>query len=294
MTASLNPYISQFGEEFDAEKSSQYRLAIQFSLGGLSFALLDAKTQTLVALECYQSDLLTDSDDLFRALQRALESKGLNNSSFQSVTCLIDNRYATLVPNPVFNEADLAKYLDFGFQIPEGYAIVSEPLAALRCHHVFAFPKALQDKVQSKRKEVKITHSSRIFLDSAMQSNVDTGVFVQVRNRDFDMLVKKENKLLFFNNFKFNTKEDFAYFLLFAMEQNGCSGQDTPVCFSGLIRPASDIVDLCGRYMKDIRFVDDPRTLKVSKALEEVPFQYYFTLYQLLGHETSRHETRDQ
>ena len=294
MTASLNPYISQFGEEFDAEKSLQYRLAIQFSLGGLSFALLDAKTQTLVALECYQSNLLTDSDDLFRALERALESKGLNNSSFQSVTCLIDNRYYTLVPNPVFNEADLAKYLDFGFQIPEGYAIVSETLAAMRCHHVFAFPKALQDKVQSKWKEVKITHSSRIFLDSAMQSNVDTGVFVQVRNRDFDMLVKKENKLLFFNNFKFNTKEDFAYFLLFAMEQNGCSGQDSPVCFSGLIRPASDIIDLCGRYVKDIRFVDDPRTLKVSKALEEVPFQYYFTLYQLLGHETSRLETRDQ
>ncbi len=282
MTASLNPYISQFGEEFDAEKSLQYRLAIQFSLGGLSFALLDSKTQTLVALECYQSDLLTDSDDLFRALERALESKGLNNSSFQSVTYLIDNRYAILVPNPVFNEADLAKYLDFGFQIPEGYAIVSEPLTAMRCHHVFAFPKALQDKVQSKWKEVKITHSSRIFLDSAMQSNVDTGVFVQVRNRDFDMLVKKENKLFFFNNFKFNTKEDFAYFLLFAMEQNGCSGQDTPVCFSGLIRPASDIIDLCGRYVKDIRFVDDPHTLKVSKALEKEPFQYYFTLYQAL------------
>ena len=282
MTASLNPYISQFGEGFDAEKSSQYRLAIQFSLGGLSFALLDTKTQTLVALECYQSDLLTDSDDLFRALERALESKGLNNSSFQSVICLIDNRYATLVPNPVFNEADLAKYLDFGFQIPEGYAIVSEPLATMRCHHVYAMPKALQDKVQSKWKEVKITHSSSIFLDSAMQSNVETGVFVQVRNRDFDMLVKKESKLFFFNNFKFNTKEDFAYFLLFAMEQNGCSGQDTPVCFSGLIRPASDIIDLCGRYVKDIRFVDDPRTLKMSKALEEVPFQYYFTLYQAL------------
>ena len=92
MTASLNPYISQFGEKFDAEKSSQYRLTIQFSLGGLSFALLDATTQTLIALECYQSDLLTDSDDLFRALERALESKGLNNKVFQSVTSLIDNR----------------------------------------------------------------------------------------------------------------------------------------------------------------------------------------------------------
>ena len=282
MTASLNPYISQFAEEFDAEKSSQYRMAIQCALGGLSFALLDTNTRTLVGTEFYQSDLLTDSDDLFRTLERALESKGLNNSNFQSVTCLVDNRYSTLVPKPLFDESDLTKYLDFSFQIPEGYAIVAEPLASVPCQHVFALPKALHDKLQAQWKEVSIIHSSSVFIDSAMQNDVDHGVFVQVRNRDFDMLIKKEGKLLFFNNFKFNTKEDFAYFLLFAMEQNGCSGQDTPVCFSGLIRPASDIIDLCGRYVKDIRFVTDPHQLQVSKALNEVPFQYYYTLYQAL------------
>jgi len=282
MTASLNPYISQFGEEFDAEKSSHYRMAIQCALGGLSFALLDTTTRTLVGVEFYQSDLLTDSDDLFRTLERALESKGLNNSDFHSATCLVDNRYCALVPEPLFNEADQAKYLDFGFQVPDSYAIVSETLASVTCRHVFALPKALQDKVQAKWKEAVITHSSSIFIDSMMKNDTNTGVFVQVRNRDFDMLVKKDGKLFFFNNFKFNTKEDFAYFLLFAMEQNSCSGQDTPVCFSGLIRPASDIIDLCGRYVNDIRFVPEPHQLTVSKALNEVPFQYYYTLYQAL------------
>lgn len=268
MTASLNPYISQFGEEFDAEKSSQYRMAIQFALGGLSFALLDTKTQALIALECYQSDLLTDSSDLFRTLERALESKGLNNKVFQSVICLIDNRFCTLVPEPLFNEADQTKYLDFAFQIPEGYTITSEALASVPCRQVYAFQKALQDKVLAKWKEAKITHSSTIFIESVMQNDTSNGIFVQVRNRDFDMLIKKEDKLHFFNNFKFNTKEDFAYFLLFAMEQNGCSGHDTPVCFSGLIRPASEIIDLCGRYVKDIHFVENPHYFIHYQALK--------------------------
>ena len=282
MTASLNPYISQFGETFDAEKSSQYRMAIQCTLGGLSFALLDTVTQTLVGLEFYQSELLTDSNDLVRTLERALESKGLNNKAFQSVTCLIDNRFCTLVPEPLFNEVDQAKYLDFGFQLPESYTIVSELLASIQCHIVFAYPKALQDKLLAKWKDAKITHSSSVFINSVMKNDLETAVFVQVRNRDFDMLINKEDKLFFFNNFKFNTKEDFAYFLLFAMEQNGCSGQDIPVCFSGLIRPASEIIDLCGRYVKDIRFVEDPHSLHINKALEEVPYPYYFTHYQAL------------
>ena len=282
MTASLNPYICQYGEEFDAEKSSHYRMTIQCSLGGLSFALLDAKTQTLVALECYQSDLLADSNDLFRTLERALEDKNLNNKDFQSVTFIVDNRYCSRVPQPLFNEADQAKYLDFAFQIPEGYTIASEPIASAQCHIVHAFLKTMQDKVLNKWTDARITHSSSVFIDNVMKDEDDNGVFVNVRNRDFDMLVKKEGKLHFFNNFKFNTKEDFAYFLLFAMEQNGVSGQDTPVVFSGLIRPASDIIDLCGRYVRDIRFVEDPHTLHVSKALDEVPFQYYYIHYQAL------------
>ena len=282
MTASLNPYISQFGEEFDAEKSSQYRMAIQCTLGGLSYALLDTETQTLVGLEFYQSELLTDSNDLVRSLERSLESKGLNNKDFQSVTCLIDNRFCTIVPEPLFNKDDQAKYLDFGFQLPEGYIIVSESVAPVQCHIVFAFQKTLQDKILAKWKEAKIIHSSSIFIKSMLKDVIKTSVFIQVRNRDFDMLIKKEGKLFFFNNFKFNTKEDFAYFLLFAMEQNGCPGQEIPVCFSGLIRPASEIIDLCGRYIKDIRFVEDPHSLQVSKALDEVPYQYYFTHYQAL------------
>jgi hypothetical protein len=282
MTASLNPYISQFGEEFDAEKSSQYKMTIQCALGGLSFALLDTTTQRLIALECYQSDLLSDSDDLFRTLERALESKGLNNKTFQSVTCIIDNRYCTLVPEPLFNKDDQAKYLDFGFQIPEGYAIGSERLASTQCHNVFAYLKALQDKVLSKWGNAKLIHSSSVLINSIMQNTENNGVYVNVRNRDFDMLIKKDGKLLFFNNFRFNTKEDFAYFLLFAMEQNGVSGQDIPVSFSGLIRPASDIIDLCGRYVKDLRFVEDPHVFQVGKPFEKVPFQYYFILYQAL------------
>ena len=278
----MNPYICQYGEEFDAEKSSHYRMTIQCSLGGLSFALLDAETQTLVALECYQSDLLADSNDLFRTLERALEDKGLNNKSFASVTFITDNRYCSLIPEPLFNEADQAKYLDFSFQIPDAYSIASERLASAQCFNVYALPTALKDKVTGKWPNTHFTHTSSIFVDSILKNEDGNGVFVNVRNRDFDMLVKKEGKLQFFNNFKFNTKEDFAYFLLFAMEQNNLSGQDTLVRFSGLIRPASDIIDLCGRYVRDIRFVEDPHALQVSKALDEVPFQYYYIHYQAL------------
>ena len=281
MTASLNPYISSFDAEFDAEKSSQYRMTIQFALGGLSFALLDVENNRLVALECYQSDLLTDSRDLFRTLERALESKELNNKVFQSVVGLVDNRCCTFVPMTLFNEADKTKYLEFAHQISGSSVIASERLETADCVSVFAWSKSLQDMILAKWEDARITHSSTVFVESVMR-NADEGIFVYVRNRDFDMVIKHEGKLAFFNNFRFNTKADFVYFLLFAMEQYGFSGQDTPVTFAGLIRPMSDIMDLCGRYVKDIRFVENPHELQIGENFKEVPYQYYYIHYQAL------------
>ena len=115
-----------------------------------------------------------------------------------------------------------------------------------------------------------------------MQNKESQGAFVNVKNHDFDMAILKEGKVHFFNNFKYNTKEDFAYFLFFALEQNGLSGKDTPVVFSGPLLPDSEITELCKHYVKDIRFVEDPHELKICKALDEVPFQYYYIHYQAL------------
>ena len=281
MTASLNPYLSHFGEEFDAEKSSFYRLTIQFSLGGFSFALLDTQSHTLLALECYQSDLLTDSDDIFHALECSLESKGLNNKVFQSVICLIDDRTNTLIPSALFDETEKEKYLDFVFHTNKSQIILYEQVKHTDCVNIFAWSKNLYNKITSKWKNISIVHTSSLFIDYVMMSSVkEPAVFVNVRNRNFDMVIKKNGRLGFFNNFKFNTKDDFAYFLVFAMEQNNLSGEDTTVSFSGLIQPASEIVDLCGRYIKDIRFAENPNELHVSKALGEIPFQYYFIHYQ--------------
>ena len=267
MSASLTPNISKFDEEFDAGKSSQYRLTIQFALGGLSYALLDTESHRLIVQESYQSDLLADSNSLFRTLERVLESKGLDGKAFLSVACIVDNRFNTLVPIPLFNEADQNQYLDFAFQRSNLQTVQADRLDAAGCYNVFAWSKDLKDRILSKWKQAEIIHSSSVFINCIMEKTENQGVFVNVRNADFDMIIKKDGKLQFFNNFRFNTKDDFAYFLLFAMEQNGLSGQDTPVTFSGLILPSSEITELCKHYVCDIHFVED---------------QFYFIHYQAL------------
>ena len=282
MAVSLNPYISAFDEGFDAGKSSQYRMAIQFALGGLSYALSDCETHRVIGLECHQTDGI-DSTETFQLLERVLNSKDLNDKAFESVTCIIDERTNLLVPEKLASPESNGRCLDFTFHIPEGHVHQADRIETIKAMNAFAYPKTLRDRILGKWKEAKITHSATWFLNSCIEYAPEGKVvFVNMRNRDFDMIIVDYGKLLFYNNFKFNTKEDFAYFLLFAMEQNEMAGLDNPVCFSGLILPNSDIIKLCKRYIANLLFIEDRHMLQVCHALEDIPYQYYHLLYQAL------------
>ena len=284
MTASLNPYITKFDEGFDVEKSKDYRLTIQFSLGGLSFAFFDTNSNTIVGIEFYQSDFLTDGNEVFNAIERILDSKRMGGKAFQSVTCIVEDRVNTLVPRPLFDESRALQYLDFGFQIPPDSKILHDFVKKADGENVYALPQVLYSKLITKWPKATFVHASSLFMNGLLGHDdpARAGVYVCVRNRNFDLLVKKDGELQFFNNFKFNTKDDFIYFLLFALEQCHLSGPETVVLFSGLVMPASEIFSLCSRYVKEVRFIGNDQSLKVSEALNEVPFHYYFIHYQAL------------
>jgi hypothetical protein len=71
------------------------------------------------------------------------------------------------------------------------------------------------------------------------------------------MFVLKGAKLLFNNTFRFKTKEDFLYFMLFAMEQLQLDAETVQVIFMGMITEDSKIAELVTRYVRNIRFKND-------------------------------------
>ena len=257
-----------------------YRLTIQFSLGGLSFVLFDTAASMVADMELHQSDSLNNSEELFRVLEKDLKPRDLNSGNCQSVTCLIDGRTNALVPKELFHPEDITKLLSFNHTLPDGYVTATDAIESLGAFNLYAYPESLRKLILKRWPDAQLCHSTTVFLKSLPQSETPV-VYVNVRNRDFDMAIMQD-KLLFFNNFKFQTKVDFSYYLLFAMQQHELSGLETPVWFSGLIQPSSEIIDLCRRYLKDIRLVTKPHDFKVKESLREVPFQYYYNHYQIL------------
>lgn len=257
-----------------------YRLTIQFSLGGLSFVVFDTATRTVADMELHQSDNLNSSEELIRTLEKDLRSRDLSNGNCLSVNCLIDGRTNALVPEEIYQPDDATKFLSFGHTLPGGHIVANDSIPDLQAFNVYAYPETLRNLIVEKWPNAQICHTTTVFLKGLPKSE-DPVVHINVRNRDFDMAIMKD-RLLFFNNFKFQTKVDFSYYLLYAMQQHELSGLDTTVVFSGLIQPSSEIIDLCRRYLKDIMFVSKPGDFNVKELFSEVPFQYYYNHYQIL------------
>lgn len=257
--------------------SSNYVLTIQLALDGLSFALFDHSDNKLTFWNHCLFDGITNSEDLLTAFEKVLDNRMPDEKKPDSVKLIIGDRVNVIVPEAVYNANDSDKYLSFCFDTPKGFVTQAETIKRHEAVNVFAFPEKLKDIMRAKWPEAIITHSSSVFLES-LERSTEVTVHVNVRSGNFDVAIMKD-KLLFFNNFRFNDKNDFAYFFLNVLEQHHLSGEQTTVVFSGLIQPSSEIIDLCRRYVKDIRFVEQPDALQINGTLREVPYPYYHIHY---------------
>ena len=272
----------------DPAKSFMYNITIQCALDGFCFVVHHQEENKIIDIELYQTST-TDEGTILEALEKTFYKKGLYGKTFRSIRFLIANRYYTIVPEPLFDASDPESPLRFNHLLPHRYAVFHEAIPSAQVVDVYAMPQQLADSIRKTWPDAVITHQSSVLLQAVQQEEPyesDTNVYINVNSRDFDIILLKEGRLLFFNNFKFDTKDDFAYFLMFTLEQQLPDHQDIPVYFTGLISNQSEIIRLCERYIKRIRFIRPNGSVNVEMALNATPFQYYYIPYQSLSCES--------
>ena len=268
----------------DPTRSLSYNITIQCALDGFCFALHDAEEQQIVDLELYQTSGTNEGSVITETLEKAIFKRGLYQKPLHSAQYIVDNGLCTLVPQELFDAQKKESYFMFSHELRLGYTLRHELLPELHAVNVFAVPVRQEQQLNKLWNNLRTTHRSSVFLNAILNEepyDSPVNAFINVNSRSFDLAVVRDRQLVFFNNFKFNTKDDFAYFLLFALEQQS-SGTDIPVSFSGLISSNSEIIRLCERYIKHIRFARPDGRIKVDMSLNDTPFHYYYIPYKSL------------
>jgi len=172
----------------------------------------------------------------------------LNNNEL-TIRHLTDGFSYVLVPAALYQEKNKEKYLDFLGIKEENSVVCVDYIELADAYNVYCMPKPVDKDFR---------HPTSVLLESLIKDNLertdDARIYLNVKNQCFEMIVLKEAKLLFYNYFRFKTKEDFLYFLLFSVEQLHLDAGSIPVYFLGMIEDKSAITEIVSRYFRDIRF----------------------------------------
>jgi len=276
---------SIFDRALNIEATKNYRLSIQFSPDGFSFCVLDASRNKYSGLEIHDFQDVHSSVLLEEVLERIISGSKWLNNDFQATSIVYESQQMSLIPKPLFQPGQVSEYLRFNHILSADDNVCYDQLPNLDAVNIFSVPDKIIKLLDHFFPGVPVHHFSSALVENILIRNKNFGqgemIFVNVRKQWLDIIVLDGRKLLFFNSFQYRTKEDFAYYLMYVIEQLGMNPEMVELVLMGEIIKISDIFNITTRYVRHVNFISRSEENSYSYVFDEIPEHFHYNLLNL-------------
>ncbi|MBL7926368.1 MAG: DUF3822 family protein [Bacteroidia bacterium] len=253
-------------------------LFVEFDNCDISYAVIQPKQNKFLAFKNYQAND-------FKQLAEIFANDGiLLFDSFLKIKFSIVNVQSTLVPSAFYEAQKNAELLAFNHQIGSADSIAKDDFGFFDAKHVFAVNDDLINFAVNQLKQVHINHCGTAFIEHGLLKNrnkAQRAISVNVHKHQFEMMVIAENQLLFYNNFYYNTAEDFIYFIMLVYEQLNLNPEEDVLEITGLIEKQSAIFSISKKYIRYVDLAMRQQAFQFSYGFEQLPAWQFQTLFSL-------------
>lgn len=241
-----------------AEKKYK-KLVLQVNLNGFSYCIKDTLNQKIdfvntIDFVNYPKSIKIE-DHFWKAF---LDNRDLIKT-YDEVIVLHDNNWNSFVPKALFNEELLSSYLQFNTKVFETDFFTFDTLSNYEINNVFVPFSNINNYLLDQFESFNYHQVNSILVEKllAISKNIDEKlVFVHFGNSKFEIIIVQNQKLLFFNSFEFQTKEDFIYYLLFTAEQLNLNPENFKLQLLGEISKESAFFEIAFKYIRNISLLD--------------------------------------
>lgn len=273
MPIRIKPYISLIDKSFRESETKNYTLSMQISLHGLVFSLFSEERNKFVVLETYAFSDIENPDKIPLQLDLILNERPWFAFPYKKVFVLFQNSNSTLIPSVLFEEDKKDLYLGFNQVLEENSRIFYDELTNTSAFNIYYLPNSVAEKLKTIWPNSIIKHSSSVLIESLMRNfknKIDQKtLFINLNISSFDIVNLKSNKLFYFNNFGYRTKEDFIYFLLSAIEHLNLNPEDVNVVLMGEIQKGMEIYEMIYQYIRNYSFIERNQNFAYSYILDD-------------------------
>lgn len=249
------------------------KLSIQVSLNGLSFCVFDTISNRILSAENSIFAKELTPYEVLKRLKQLIDANDIAHTQFSEVVVVHRNNLFGLVPKSLFDPNELANYLKFNAKILANDHLAYDVLESYDMINVYVPFVNVNNYIYDLFGEFTFKHSGTVMIESLLNGHTNvkqTVCYGYVYDKQLDITVIAQKRLLLFNSFKFVTKEDFLYYLLFTLEQLKLDTESISLKLFGAIEEGDDIYEMCYQYINQVAiFIPPPTDHTYMEASEE-------------------------
>lgn len=269
---------SYFHDSFNLRKLSSYFLQIQLSKFGIGYVITDAIRNQYIAVK---NKVFENPDEsLLLNFQNAVREDVYLNKHYKAVNFFYVSEKNTLIPSDYFDKKYLKDYFKFSFVLQKNDEVHFNYLEKTKAYNVFSMPSILINFLVNHFPEIRFYHYTTPFIKAAFKDiegskSVFDTVRVSFQHNLMNIVVIKNHKLMFFNDFDYNSEADAVFYIMNVIKKLFINLRRVDFSVQGTIMRGDKLHGYLKNYIPNIKFVD-----KFSKEFpfKEVPMHVYANL----------------
>ena len=266
----------------DLTNLNNNHLSIQFSLDGFSFCVLDKDSNTFIVLQDYSFKEVNNSPQkLLENITSIFKEEGLLQKKYHTVNICHVNDLSTLVPKPLFDEERLSDYAKFNTKVLATDYLVYDEIKNLDIANVFIPYVNVNNFLIDQFGEFEYKHYASVLIESLLgiyKYSLVPHMFVHIMDEHIEIIVIADKKLQLYNTFKFTSKEDFIYYVLFTAEQLKLNPEKFELMLLGTIEKEDELYDIAYKYVRNVSLIENRSKYSFDDQITESDKRTYFTL----------------
>ncbi len=240
----------------DITQKTYKKLSIQVSLSGLSFCVFDLLSNKVINT---MSILFEKNKVIEEQLWRTFVDYPILTKSFDEVMVIHDNNLNTFVPTSLFDIHFLASYLQYNAKIFETDFYTHDIIFPYEMNNVYVPFVNINNFLLDQYETFEYQNANSILVKQLLdlsKNKDEKQVFVHIQKEHFEIVVVKNQQLLLFNSFQYNTPEDFIYFILFTCEQLQLNPETISVQLFGNCKQEDAFFKIAYQYIRNCALLD--------------------------------------
>ncbi|MBE9489718.1 MAG: DUF3822 family protein, partial [Bacteroidetes bacterium] len=244
----------------DLNNLNESHLSIQLSLDGFSFCIINKTLNEVTAL--YSYTFPNNSPTPEKHLENVVEvfkKEKLLNHRYHTVNITHVNELSTLVPKAFFVPEQIKSYIKYSSKVYKNDYIVHDPLVNHDMMNVYVPFVNINNFLLEKFGAFEYKHFSTVLVENLMNTykfSERPHIFVHICDEHFEIVIIANSKLLLYNSFKYKTKEDFIYYVLFNAEQLKLDPEKFELIFSGDADKESELYKIAYTFIRNISLIE--------------------------------------